>query len=495
MKCRGLSLLFIFLLFLTNTSGAYYYGGEVVVGLEEEPITLDPFQLQIGTLAWELSQAFHVYPFLIGLEGQFIPDATESWEIVKDRTLILYLRDDILFHDGSELTAEDFIYTLSLHMDPSSGSFLYHTLNDAVDYVEAMDDYTVKVEMAQPYGPIFYSLLFPIVPKETHQKSREDFSRSPIGAGPFKILEWSPAEHIILEAYDDFYEGRPFLDQVTFRFLEYSVAYDLLLKEELDILNVKTMDLGPVEEDPSLGIARKPGTSWYYLGINQTEGPLSHRDVRQALSYGIHREEIIDKMFYGEMIPATGPIVPLSWAYNPYVLHYDYNPARSVRLLGEAGFSEGLTLEIKCSINAVPYMEMIEEQLKRIGVRVEILPLEWEELSRDVLHNNFQIHYRAWIGQTDPGQGINRQFMSRGNINIAGYRNPRLDELAYRATMTLDFEKRKNDYYEIQEILADDVPAIFLWYDYYRLAYHRRVMNFDVDPYYSFRLFTYMWVE
>lgn len=496
MLYKGLSLsLLIFLLLFVVFSGATSYGKEVVVGLLEEPPTLDPFQLQIGAVAWEISLALHVYPFLIGLDGQLIPDAAKSWEIIDDTILIFYLRDDILFHDGSQLTAKDFIYTLNAHLDLELGSFSYHTLHDTIDSIEMIDDYTVKIQLKHPYGPIFYSLLFPIVPKESYEQRGEDFSTSPIGAGPFKIVEWSLGEHLILEAYEGFYQGRPFLDRVSFRFLEYPLAYDLFLKEELDILNVRTVDLGPIEEDPRFGVARKPGASWYYIGVNQTDGPLSHKNVRQAISYAINRKEIIETLFYGEMIPATGPIVPLSWAYNPYVKIYDYNPARSVRLLVEAGFPDGFAVELKCSPYALPYMEIIQEQLKRVNIAVELLPLEWQQLSRDLLQNNFQLHYRAWVGQTDPERAINRQFMGGSNINIAGYANRELDELAYRATMTLDLEKRREYYYEIQEILAEELPAIFLWYGYYRFAYNRRVMDFDVDPYYSFRLFAHMWVE
>lgn len=492
MRYTGLFLLILLLLF-TGLSHGSHYGGEVKVAIHTDPLTLDPLQLKIGTLGWELSKALHVYPFLIGLEGEFIPDAAKSWEIENGERIIFHLRDDILFHHGEKLTACDFVFSLKLHLDPDYDSLLYHDLKGHIAHVEALDTYTVKIELVKPYGPIFYSLLFPILPEDIYE--REDFSKAPIGAGPFQLVEWVPKEHLLLQAYEDFYGGRPYLDQVTFSVLEYTTALESFLRGELDVLDVRAADLYLIEEDHRLEVVRRPGTSWHYLGVNQSEGPLAHVNVRQAISYAINRQEIIDTMFYGEMIPATGPIVPLSWCYNPYVQAYSYNPARSVRLLQEAGFSKGLTITIKCSTNAVPYIELIKEQLALVGIVVEILPLAWEELSEDVRNNDFQLHYRAWTRQLDPAQGINRQFMGGGNINIAGYANPRLDELAYAATMTLDIERRKNYYLEIQEILALDLPAIFLWYDCHRSAYNKRVQNFDVHPYYAHRLFLHMRVE
>lgn len=489
-----LSVVTFFCLVFLTLRVASHYGGEVVVGILDEPATLDPFHLEVGTVARDLSCALHVYPFLLGPDGTFIPDAAKAWEFPNNSTIIFYLHEDIYFHHGSNLTADDFIYTLQINMDSSSGSTWYQDLRGRIAYVEKIDTYKVKVGLANPYGPILYSFLFPIVPKDAYEERGEDFAVHPLGAGPFLFKEWVPNQHLILEAYEDFYDGRPYLDRIIFLVGDYENALSSFLNEELDILDVRTVDLHLLEDNPNLGVMRRPGNSWYYLGINQTEGPLAHQKVRQAISYAIDRQEIIKKMFWGEMIPAIGPIVPSSWAYNSKLDPYEYNPARAVRLLGEAGFLEGFSLELKCSPNAVSYMELVKKQLALVGIEVEIISLPWDLLGEHVYNNNFQLHYRAWIGQTDPERGINRQFMQNNNINIAGYSNPLLDDLAQRAMTTLDLETRKDYYFQIQEILSQDLPVIFLWYDYHRSAYHKRIQDFHLDPFYSYRTFRHIWV-
>lgn len=490
-------LLFILLgvALLAGMTTAQEYGGVVTVGITTEPETLDPFYLKPGTWARDLSYALHVYPFLLGVDGHFIPDAARSWEIPDDQTLIFFLRSDVQFHDGSMMTADDFIYTIMANLDQNFQSTWYTDLQGRIEYVEKIDEYTVKVGLVSPYGPILHSFLFPIVPKDSYEVGGRDFSTHPIGGGPFLLKEWEKGEKIILLAHEGFYGGRPYLDQVNFYMMDYHEARLAFFLEELDVLNLKTVDLYGIEENSQLHVINKPGNSWYYLGINQTEGPLSHQKVRQAISYAINRQEIIQEMFYGEMIPATGPIVPLSWAYHPFVRSYNYNPARAVRLLSEAGYPEGFTVELKCSLSAVPYMEMIKEQLHTVGIQVEIVPLNWEDLCRDVQNNHFQLHYRAWTQQGDPERGINRQFMGKSNVNIAGYSNPRVDELAHKALYTLDLETRKEYYLEIQEILALELPAIFLWYGYHRYAYNKRIQDFDVHPFYSYRTYCHMWIQ
>lgn len=471
------------------------YGGEVKVRAASDPATLDPFRVGVDAFAWDISYAINVYPFILGPDGDFIPDAAESWETPDDTTIIFNLRDNVYFHDGSKMTAEDFYYTFTVNTDPDSGSYWYEGLRGLVEDFEIVDEYTFKLELVEPWAPIFYSLLFPIVPKDAYEAKADDFALEPVGAGPFKVVEWVPDQHLILEAFDEFYDGRAYLDRVIFQVMDYDTALMAFLDEDIDVLAVGTEDLDMVEDHPNLDVIRKPGTSWFYLGVNQTEGPLSDPKVREAISYGINREEIIEYHFHGEMKLSTGPIVPISWAYNPDVRSYPYNPGRSIRLLQEAGYGDGVTIELKCSTGAASVMELVQTQLALVGINLEMVPMEWGLLSDDVRDDKFELHYRAWTRQTDPERGINRQFVSDSNINIAGYNNPRVDELAHKAATTLDLEERKAMYFEIQEILAEDLPAIFLWHGIHRSAYNTRVQNFDTDPYYCYRVYYHMWVE
>lgn len=472
------------------------YGGRIKVRAAEDPMTLNPFMLGGQAYAWDMSYLFNAYLFVINPDGEFQPDAAVSWENPDDTTMIFNIREDMYFHDGEQLTAEDVVFTFEKNLDPDFASYWHTGIRDHIESVEMIDEFTVQVNLYEPFAPMMYNLLFPIVPKHAwEEKGEDDFPYEPVGAGPFKFKEWSIDERIVFEAFEDFYAGRPYLDEVEFLNMDYDTALMAFLDGDLDVLAVATEDLDMVEDHPELDVVQKPGTSWYYLGVNQNEPPLDDKRVRQAISYAINRQEIIDTIFHGAMEVATGPIVPISWAHNPDVRSYPYNPGKAVRLLREAGYEDGITVELKCSSGAVASMEVIQDQLSLVGIDVELVPMEWGLLTEDVNQDKFELHYRAWTRQTDPERGINRQFMSDTNQNIAGFSNPRVDELAEKAVRTFDIDERTEYYHEIQEILSEELPAIFLFHGIHRSTYNTRVQNFDTDPYYCYRVYQHMWLR
>ena len=164
-------------------------------------------------------------------------------------------------------------------------------------------------------------------------------------------------------------------------------------------------------------------------------------------------------------------------------------------MLREAGYPDGVTITIKCSTGAVEVMELLQHQFGLVGITLNIEPMEWGLLTDAVNADDFELHYRTWTRQTDPERGINRQFISYNNANIAGYNNPRVDELAIEAARTLDIEERRQIYFEIQEILAEELPAIFLWFGTFTSSYNNRIQNYRLDPYYCYRTFAHMWID
>lgn len=471
------------------------YGGRVVQRALEDPMTLDPFFVGGQIYAWDLSYAINGYLFVIGPDGEFQPDLAESWETPDDQTFIFNIRQGVRFHDGVELTADDIVFTIERNLDPDISTYWYSGIKDYVASVEKIDEFTVQLNLNEAFAPIMYALLFPIAPKHSYLELGEDFAFQPIGAGPFKFKEWVVNQHVILEANDDFYGGRPYLDEIEFRVMDYDIALMAFLNEEIDILAVSSQDREMVAENPNLENIIIPGTSWSYLGINQTEGPLSDVRVRQAVSYAINRVEIIENHFNNTVIYGTGPIVPTSWAYNPNVNSYQYNPGRAIQLLREAGYPDGVSLSLKCSTGVASLYELVQYQLGLVGIDLEIIPMEWGLLTADTDVGNFEMHARTWTRQTDPERGINRQFMTDTNNRILGYSNPQIDELALKAAATLDLESRREMYFEIQEILSEDLPVIFLWYGTHFSSYNKRIQNYQLDPFYCFRTFRHMWVE
>ena len=468
---------------------------KIVVRTSDDPMTLDPFMVGGDAYAWDLSYLMNAYLFVPGPGGEdFIPDAAESWETPDDETIIFNIREGMTFHDGEPLTADDVIFTFEKNLDPDFASYWHAELEGHIDTVEKVDDYTVRVELEEPYAPIMYSFLFPIVPEHAWEEKGEDFPYEPVGAGPFKLEEWEIDDHHTFTAFDDFWDGRPEIDEIEFRVMDYDTALMAFLEEDIDVLAPGTEDMEMVEDHDNLERVHKPGTSWYYFGINLNREPLDNKKVRQAISYAIDREAIIDAVWDGLMEPATGPIVPLSWAYTDDVKTYEYDPVEAVQLIREAGYEpEEIEFTIKGAFTTV--LEMVQEQLMRAGIEADIEIMEFGLLTEDVEAEDFDMHFRAWTRQMDPAGGIDRQFMSDTNQRIAGYSNPRVDELAEKATSTMDIDQRREYYHELQEILAEELPVIFLSYGYHQTAYNTRIENFDYDPFYSYRTYRHMSLE
>ncbi len=471
--------------------------GRIVIHASGDPLTLDPFFLSSDAYAWDLSHAINVYPFIIGPDGNYQVDALESFEMLDEKTLILTLRRDILFHDKTPLTLEDLLFTFEVNLCPDFGSLWHLSLQSVVESVLPYGEWSLQVNLKDPWMPLLKSFKFPIVPKEAYEAKGAEFARKPIGAGPFKLTTWVPNEILILEAFPEYFDGAPHIQTLEFRVMEYSCALEALLAEEIHVLGIDNKDAKDLEGISYLKVERKPGTSWYYLGVNQTEGPLAHKLVRQAISYSIDKEKIIREAFNGELLLATGPIVPLSFAYYGDVRRYPYNPKKAQLLLEKAGYPEGFTVTLKHRDTslAASHMGYIVDQLAEIGITVELIPLTWADLTEDVHQKNFELHYRAWTRQMDPKQGVDSQFGSTTNSGIAGYTNPKLDALLHVASSTFDQAERISHYRVIQEILAEDLPAIFLWYGNHISAYNTLLQDYEMDPYYSYRAFRHAWLK
>lgn len=475
---------------------AEQYGGTIHIRAANDPLTLNPFMVSHDAFAWDLSYAINGYLYVIAPDGTFQPDLAHSWDISDDNQVItFYLREDVTFHDGSPFTANDVVFTFSSILDPDFGSTWHTNINNDVEKVEKVDTYTVNMYLKNPTAAILYNLLIPIAPEQAYKEKGADFAYDPIGAGPFEFVEWVPDSYVLLKANDDFYGGRPYVDELRFQIMDYDTALMAFMAGNIDVLGLADEDLAILDEHGELDMAQKPGTSWYYLGLNLDREPLDDQRVRQAISYGINRQEIIDTYFEGAMTYATGPIIPQSWAYNPDVNTYEYNPRKAITLLQEAGYSEGVTVELKLRTTASTLGEIIQSQLALVGITVDLVPMEWGLLLDALDALDFDMWYMAWTRQVDPSHGIDRQFKTETNLSTWAYSNPELDRLAVEALETFDLDERREKYFRIQEILAEELPAIFLWYGYHRSAYNTRLQEFDIDPLYSYRTYTHVWIE
>jgi peptide/nickel transport system substrate-binding protein/oligopeptide transport system substrate-binding protein len=467
-------------------------GGTYHKALWQEPLTLDP---AFYTDIYSSSVAQQIFDGLVQFEANLnvIPCIAKSWEASRDGLVwTFHLRQGVKFHNGREVHADDFVYTFTRILDPLTASpraWLFERVQGAarfrageaerVEGLQALDAYTLQITLSQPYAP-FITLLgmsqAKVVPREEVQRLGADFGRRPVGAGPFRFASWMAGEAITLEAHEAYFEGRPFLDRLHYpimtNYQSILAEFEKGALEEVD-LTLTNPEGTPLSRDPRFRFVRKPTLTTAFLWFNTSHGPLSKREVRQAINHAIDREAMISTIRQNRQVQARG-ILPLGMpGYNPDLAGYAYDLSRARQLLAEAGYPEGKDLpplELWTGSKNTAILleqEVIKRDLERLGIRVELFRVEnWEQLKTEVLGKRPGAMYRhSWFADfPDPDNFLFSLFHSQSAENYAYYSNPAVDHLLERARSEGDYLKRIELYRQIEALIMADAPGVNLMY-------------------------------
>jgi len=464
------------------------YGDAFVVGSIGEPSTLIPL-LASDSASHEV--AGYVFNGLIRydkdlkLEG----DLAESWEVSPDGlTIIFHLRRGVKWHDGAAFTSRDVLYTYRVTIDPKTPT-AYADAFKQVSRAEAPDPYTFRVTYSKPFAPALESWGVSVLPShllEGKDITKSALSRHPIGTGPYVFKEWVAGQKVTLEANPNYYEGRPYIGRYVYRIIpDNATMYMELTAGGVDMMGISPVQYQRQTNTPEFtdkfNKYRYPASAYTYLGYNLRHPLFSDRRVRQALTCAINKDEIVHGVLLGMGQVAHSPYKPGTWAHNPGVRGFDYNPDRARALLAEAGWlkknSDGVLVK-----NGKPFRftiltnqgndqrlktaVIIQNRLKAIGVEVKIRVIEWASfLSQFIDKGKFDAVLLGWTIGQDPDL-YDIWHSSKTNpkeLNFIGYRNPEVDRLLEEGRGTFDMEKRKRCYYRFQEILAEDQPYTFLY--------------------------------
>jgi peptide/nickel transport system substrate-binding protein/oligopeptide transport system substrate-binding protein len=467
-------------------------GGIYHKALWQEPLTLDP---AFYTDIYSSYVALQIFDGLVQLEANLnvVPCIAKSWEASRDGLVwTFHLRQGVKFHHGREVHADDFVYTFTRVLDPRTASpraWLFERVQGAakfrageaerVEGLQALDAYTLQITLSQPYAPFITLLGMPqakVVPPEEVQRLGADFGRRPVGAGPFRFVNWMAGEAITLEAHEAYFEGRPFLDRLHYRIM---TNYQSILAEfekgaleEVD-LTISSPEGTPLIRDPRFRFVRKPLLTTAFLCINTSHGPLSKREVRQAINHAIDREAMIDTIRQNRQVQARG-ILPLGMpGYNPDLAGYAYDLPRARQLLVEAGYPEGKDLsplELWTSSKNTAILleqEAIKRDLERLGIRVELFRAEnWEQYKTEILGKRPGAMYRySWFADfPDPDNFLFSLFHSQSPGNYTNYSNPAVDHLLEQARSEGDYLKRIELYRQTEALIMADAPVVNLMY-------------------------------
>jgi peptide/nickel transport system substrate-binding protein len=449
--------------------------GTVNFLIEASPTNLDP---RIGADAYSAHIDGLIFSSLVAHDAQMkiIPDLATSWDTPDPVTYVFHLRPGVKFHDGRPLTSADVKFTFESILSgtvktPKAGAL------KMVSSIEAPDDATVIFHLHEPYASFLWSLTRPavgIVP----QGSGAGFAQHPVGSGPFKFVSMATDEEIILARNENYFDGPPKIEKLRIRIVpDVTVRALELRKGSADAtINSLTPDMVvTLGKERGLVADQQPGTTLAYIAFNFTDPTLAKREVRQALAYATDRKTIIQYLLRGQARQAASVLPPNSWAYDGGVPQYDFDPQRAEQMLEAAGFHRGadgmrlhLTLKTSTDESTRLMSEAIADQWKRVGVALELRPLEFATFYTDITRGSFQMYALRWVGANNDPDIFEYVFSSKkmppNGANRGHYVNAELDSLLQAAHIAMDQEKRKTILAQVQRIVAEDEPYINLWY-------------------------------
>ena len=432
-----------------------------------------------------------IYNGLVRYDKNFNIEAelAESWDISDDnRTITFKLRPDVRWHDGTPFTSADVLFTYQLYVDPNTPT-AYAEQYRLVRKAEAPDPQTFRVSYDEPLATALISWGVSIMPRhllEGTDITQSPLSRSPVGTGPYLFKEWSPGEKIVLEANPDYFEGKPFIKRVLYRVIpDQSTMFLELLSGGLDYMGLNPIQFETQTDTPAFrrrfNKYRYPSSGYTYLGYNLRKPLFQDKRVRQAISYAIDKQELIDGVLLGLGQVATGPYKPGSWAYNSAVKTYDYDPEQSRILLAEAGWKDhdgdgivdkdGKPFRFTIVTNQgndqrIKSGEIIQRRLREVGIDVRLRVIEWASFLKEFINpGNFDATILGWTIPPDP-DAYNVWHSSKtriGELNFVHFSDSEVDDLLEKGRRTLVQEERKKMYDRIQEILAEEQPYTFLY--------------------------------
>ncbi len=335
--------------------------------------------------------------------GEYIPYLAESWTIAEDGlTYEFKLREDVKFHDGTPLTAQDYAWSFSRAKDPKTQSPLTGPQLTGLAIAEAVDDHTLRLKMAWPNSTLMDSLATSGFHQPLSQayveKMGEDYGRNPIGVGPYKFKEWVTGEKIVLERNPDFtwgpawtHGGAPYIEFIEYRIIpEYSTQLAGLEAGELDYVDLEIKDLERIQDSGLFqihtGLAKGAGT---FIAMNTTKPPFDDIRVRQAFNHVVNKDVLIQVVSRGHALPLSGPLTPATLGYWSGVeeIGYEYDLEKAQELMVEAGYilnsdgrfekdGEPLVLEMKVDSSQPKDAEVLQEQFREFGVQINVSQLE-----------------------------------------------------------------------------------------------------------------------
>ena len=465
------------------------YKDTVVWAQSADVTSMDP---HIGKETAAVTVTCNIFSTLLEVIGDGDPQPllAESYQQLNDKDWEFTIRQGVKFHDGSDLTVEDVKWSL----DRAIASNYVNYIVSFIESVEITGENTIVIHCAEPYAPILNNLSMPfsaIVPKAYIEANGDEyFSQHPIGSGPYKMVEWNPSDSVKLEAFDEYFMGKPASKNLVMKVIPEAAQRVIALEMgEVDIAySIEANDVDKIDANPDLVKYAQPSMTCfnYFFNLVDADRPTYDLKVRQAICYAIDRQKIIDTILHGSATLADSMIAPIVACYTPTPT-YDYDLEKAKSLLAEAGYPDGIDLEITIPSNYEVHMqtgEVVAEQLKAAGINATINPVEWNTWLEDVYTGR---KYQATISgiacDLTPGYMINR-FQTDAKKYFINFSDEEYDKVWAEAQTTIDPEQKKEQYAKLQEILCDQAGSAFIQVPANITAISKRLAGYKFYPVY-----------
>ena len=444
--------------------------GTLYVALEDEPPELDP-NLSSAYVDRQVMASLYDKLVDINQEGEIVPMLAKSYEVSDDDLVYTFhLREGIKFHDGTEFNAEAVKYSLDRYQKEDS---LRSTEVEPIKSVEAVDEYTVRVTLSEPFAP-FLTVLTDragiIASPKAIEENNGRISKDPVGTGPFKFVERVRGDHITVKKNPDYWrEGLPKLDKIIYKGItDENVQYQNLQSGELDLIDsIPLVEVSDLQKSGDYEVSIEPGLGYNGIWLNVTRPPFDNEKLRQAVYQLVDRQAVAKAALRNAGgTPANSPFSKQTWAYGKSDEYPPPSVEEAKQLLKEAGKPNGFSFTFKVDPSPLSQQigQIIQSNLKPAGIKVRLEQVEFGTLLEQNTSGDFEAMFLGWSGRIDPDLNIYNFVVTDGDFNASGYSNPEVDKLLNEARTTSDRDRRKQLYDQVMEILHEEVPYVYLFH-------------------------------
>ena len=503
-------------------------GTSIIIGQSSEVANLNPM---IQPRTPDSNVQCLIFSFLVipDEELNYVGDLAESWDISEDGTVYTFhLREGVKWHDGEDFNADDVVFTLTSLAAPTYnggndgrvmsivGAADYQAgTADSVSGIKKVDDYTVEITLEAPNAAFLSNMYTSILPEHVLANEdpgnwgQNDFNRAPIGTGKYKFVEWKAGQYISMERNEDYYGQKPSIQYVTVQFGADTTLVASLLNGEIDVLyNLAAAEVENVEAMDEVSVYNYEMLTVYYIGLNQLVESLSDLRVRQALSYGLDKQTIINTVYGEGNAYVCDDVFPSNhWSHSENVTVYEYNPEKAKALLEEAGYTMNdstgyyekdgqtlhLTYDMSTSTDGKAVAALVQQQWKDIGVEMEVIEQDFAtlaytkllpgEASEETTADSFQCYTLGFGVEADP-QEYNEYFSTStgaGSWNFIHYSNAQVDQLFKDQLLLSDPDERAACFHQIVDLISQDIPWIPMYNRAGSAGVSQKVQNFVCD--------------